>query len=133
MSVLQTVLRLVTRSAACLAVCVAFSGSAQGAVIFEQGPDYHVIGYEAGGLPDGTSVAVVVLRVETVVVSGEFKVRTTVEDVLIEEGWSYRIVKPGGIDSAVEIDIFNDTCSGRFKALYKPGKTVIDGGQIKCR
>ena len=118
-------------SVAGLVACLAAAGSARGAILFEQGPDYHVIGYEAGGLPDGSTVALVILRVETVVSSDTYKVVTTVEDVWIEDGWFYQIVKPGGVNSAVEIDLFNDTGSGRFKALYKPGKTVIDGGQIR--
>ena len=75
----------------------------------------------------------VILRVETLMVSGQLKVNTTIEDVLIEEGWSYQIVKPGGLNSSVEVDLFNATCSGRFKATYKPGKTVIDSGEIRCQ
>ena len=133
MSLTARARRAVIGSVAAVAACLATAGPADAAVIFEQGADYHVIGYEAGGLPDGSAVGMVVLRVQTVVDSGQMKILTTVEDVIVADGWSYEVVKPGGVNSAVEVELFNDTCSGRFKALYKPGKTVIDGGVIRCR
>ena len=75
------------------------------AEIFEEGSNYHVIGYEAGGLPDGTSVAMVVLRVETVYVSGQLKINTTVVDVLIDDGWSYEIVKSAALLGCTEVPV----------------------------
>jgi len=133
MSMIWRAAKSVVLSLAVLASSTWAGGSAHGAILFEQGTNYHVIGYEAGALPDGSTVALVVMRVEIMWVSGQMKVLTTVEDVIIRDGWSYEIIKAGGVDSAVEIDLFNATCSGRFKALYKPGKTVIDVGEIRCR
>jgi hypothetical protein len=113
--------------ALCLVSGLAVAGPARGAILFQEGPNYHVIGYEAGGLPDGTCVGMVVLRVEVVTVSGQMKVLTTIEGVQAADGWSYNVVKAGGLDAAVEVDLFTDTCAATFKAVYKPGKTAARG------
>lgn len=119
---------------ATLAVVAMLTSAALAAQIFEEGPNYHVIGYEAGGDSTGFLAGIVVLRVEyPVVVSGQVKVLTTISDVLLAPGYSYVVKKAGGYDAAIEVDLFNANCSARFKAVYKPGKTVVDGGALSCR
>src|SRR4051812_11521244 len=89
--------------------------------ILEEGPGYFVIAMypNAGGT--------VILNVEF----GTSATRTTIVDVVAAPGWVYQIDKAGGINSPVEIRYESDLYRSKFSALYKPGKTVIDYGQIK--
>jgi hypothetical protein len=74
------------------------------------------------------------LRVESpVYVSGQLEVATTIAAVWPAAGWSYAVRKAGGYDQAVEVDFASTSCAARFRALYKPGKTTIDGGRLNCR
>ena len=54
-------------------------------------------------------------------------------DVLPADGWAFQIDKAGGINSSVEIRYESALYKSKFSALYKPGKTVIDYGEIKKR
>lgn len=113
-----------------LAASLLSTQRSQAAEIIEMGANYHVIAYEAGGGEAGW----VVLRVEyPVMISGQAKVRTTIADVWPAPGWAYLVRKAGGIDASVEVDFANANCAARFRAVYKPGKTVVDGGQLSCR
>lgn len=119
---------------ACALVTV-LAAAAPAAQIFEQGPNYTVIGYDAGFDLNSNFVAgMVVLRVEyPVIVSGQVKVLTTLVDVQLAPGFTYVVKKAGGYDAPVEVNLQSANCSARFKALYKPGSTVVDGGALNCR
>jgi len=89
--------------------------------ILEEGPGYFVITMypNAGGA--------VILNVEF----GTSAIRTTIVDVLPAPGWAFQIDKAGGINSSVDIRYESAFYKSKFSALYKPGKTVIDYGELK--
>ena len=62
-----------------------------------------------------------------------YHITTTILDVWAPPGWTYTITRAGGIDSPVEIRYESALYRSKFSALYKPGKTVIDYGEIKER
>ncbi|MCP5151075.1 MAG: hypothetical protein H6983_06520 [Ectothiorhodospiraceae bacterium] len=108
----------------------------EAATIIELGDTYHVIEYEAGfdvAAGEGAIAGAVALRIEQVFASGRTKLDNSIEYVFTQPGWSYRIRKSGGLNSAVEVDFDNGDCSARFRAIYKPGTTVVDGGELICR
>lgn len=118
-----------------LVLTVLLAPMAHAAEILEQGPNYHIIAYEAGFDPTTEQIAGwVALRVDApVVISNQGKLLVTIHSISTSPGWTYTIKKSGGYNSSVEVDFQNtEGCSARFKALYKPGKTVIDGGRLVC-
>jgi hypothetical protein len=91
--------------------------------ILEDGPDDFVIAMypNAGGA--------VVLHVGL----NPRHITTTIVDVWAAPGWSYGTTRAGGVDSLVEIRYESALYRSRFSSLIKPGKTVIDYGEIKKR
>jgi hypothetical protein len=106
------------------------------AEILEEGPGYHIIAYEAGWDPATETIAAwVAMRIDApVVISTQSKILNSIHSITPSPGWTYTVRKSGGYNSSIEIDFASDTgCSARFKSLYKPGKTTIDGGRVVCR
>lgn len=79
------------------------------------------------------SSGVVSLKMETVTVSGQVKIRTTIVDIEPAPGFSYEVKKAGGLNGTVEIVFRSATCQSKFSFLYKPGLTRTDYGLMTCR
>jgi outer membrane murein-binding lipoprotein Lpp len=121
--------RFLVQIAAALTV-LALSGPVSAAEILEMGNNYHIIAYEACMGEAG----VVAMRIDVMApTSTSSKINNRIEFVQTEPGWSYNVVKAGGLSSAIEIDFQNDSCTCRFKSLYKPGKTTVDSGSPVCK
>jgi hypothetical protein len=89
---------------------------------------------QVGFSEDGAMYSgIVSLRMESILVSGQSKILTTIVDVEPAPGFTYTIKKSGGINGTVEIEFNSPTCSSRFSFLYKPGSTKIDYGVMRCR
>ena len=89
---------------------------------------------QVGWSADGTRYSgTVSLRMESMTVSGQFKIETSIVSIVPEPGFTYTVKKSGGLDSPVEIQFTSATCQSTFKFLYKPGQTKIDGGVMRCR
>src|SRR3954453_5944673 len=91
--------------------------------ILEAGPGYFVVAMypNAGGT--------VVLEVDY----SSTDIMTTILGVEPAPGWTFQIVDAGGVNSPVDIRYESARYKSRFQVLYKPGKTVIDYGEIKKR
>ena len=86
------------------------------------------------GISAGAYVANVTMQHDTLVApDGRISVRTTILSVKANPGWTYKIVKSGGINAPVEIDFQKGTCNAKFKLSYKPGSTVLDAGLVRCK
>jgi len=132
---MQNTKRILGGLVAALGLATLAVSPAAAAVILEEGPGYHVIAYEAGYDPATESVAAwVAMRIDApVVVSTQSKILNSIHSVTPSPGWRYAVKKAGGYNSAIEIDFESaDGCSARFRSLYKPGKTTIDGGRVVC-
>ena len=107
----------------CLLVAggVAATSAARADEILEEGDGYYVTRLDpnAGGA--------VYLRVDYTTAA----VRTTVLRVEAAPGWTYRVTAAGGVNSAVEVRFESPQYQSKFKALIKPGKTVVDYGEVK--
>ncbi len=89
---------------------------------------------QVGFSPDGAAYSgTVSLRMESVVISGQFKIITTILGIVPAPGFGYVIKKSGGVDGVVEIEFASATCQSKFSFLYKPGLTKIDYGVMRCR
>jgi hypothetical protein len=89
---------------------------------------------QVGFSEDGTMYSgTVSLQMESVLVSGQSKILTTIVDIEPAPGFSYSIKKSGGLNGTVEIEFASATCSSKFSFLYKPGATKIDYGVMRCR
>lgn len=108
------------------------STPAQAAILHESGDGYHIIEYSAGRGEAGS----VILLVEILAngrSSNKFQVRLTVLEVLTNPGYSYRVKKGTAVNSSVEVQFSDGDCQAKFKAMYKPGRTVVNGGKLKCK
>jgi hypothetical protein len=118
----KEVLRIAAVTALCGSLLIV--PAAQAAVIWEQGPNYHLIQYCEDN-PAGS----VVLRIETAVngqSSDGFQVNNSIHKVLPGAGWDYQVKKAGGLNGAVEVQFTNGKQTSSFKSRYVPGKTVVD-------
>lgn len=88
------------------------------------------VGSDADGQNFSGTVA---LRMDSVTVSGQFKIVTTILGVTPAPGFNAIIKKAGGVNGVVEIVFQSATCQSKFSFLYKPGLTKIDYGQMRCR
>lgn len=89
---------------------------------------------QVGFTLDGSAFSGTVgLRMESVVISGQFKIITTILSILPEPGFTYVVKKSGGVNGTVEIEFASATCQSKFSFLYKPGLTKIDYGVMRCR
>lgn len=88
------------------------------------------VGYSSDGSAFSGTVA---LRMESVTISGQFKIITTIIGIVPEPGFTYVVKKSGGVNGTVEIEFTSATCSSKFSFLYKPGLTKIDYGVMRCR
>src|SRR3954447_26444262 len=93
--------------------------------ILEEGPGYWVAAMypNAGGT--------VILKVDYS--ASPNYIVTTLIDVAPAPGWTYQVVDSGGVNGQVDIRYESARYKSRFTVLYKPGKTVIDYGEIKKR
>jgi len=91
--------------------------------ILEEGPGYFVAAVHpnAGGA--------VILRVD----HGPYHDLTTLIDVWPPPGLAFAVTRDGGIDKPVQVQYECAQFGSKFSALYKPGKTVVDYGEIKKR
>lgn len=102
--------------------------------VWDVGPDFVSATLDAGYAPDGTAYSgSVSVHMQFAVVSGQFKIDTTIVSVAPQPGFTYKVKKSGGLDSAVEIEFTSATCQSVFKFLYKPGLTKIDSGGMRCK
>ncbi len=89
---------------------------------------------QVGWSSDGTAYSgTVSLRMESVVISGQFKIITTILGIEPAPGFGYSVKKSGGVNGVVEIEFASPTCQSKFSFLYKPGLTKIDYGVMRCR
>ena len=89
---------------------------------------------QVGFSPDGSKFSgTVALRMESVTVSGQFKIITTITGIIPEPGFTYVVRKSGGVNGTVEIEFNSANASSRFSFLYKPGVTKIDYGVMRER
>lgn len=89
---------------------------------------------QVGYSPDLTAYSgTVSLRMETVFISGQTKIITTIVGIQPEPGFAYAVKKAGGVNGTVEIEFASATCQSKFSFLYKPGLTRIDYGVMRCR
>ncbi|MBL9209817.1 MAG: hypothetical protein JNL92_05075 [Opitutaceae bacterium] len=89
---------------------------------------------QVGFSPDGTAFSgTVALRMETMVVSGQTKILTTIISIIPEPGFTYVVKKSGGYNGTVEIVFTSATQASKFSFLYKPGLTKIDYGVLRSR
>lgn len=89
---------------------------------------------QVGWSADGSAYSgTVSLRMESVVVSGQFKIITTIVAIDPAPGFTYAIKKNGGVNGVVEIVFASASCESKFSFLYKPGLTKIDYGVMRCR
>lgn len=98
--------------------------------------DGNVVTYtdQVGWSPDLSAYSgTVSLRMESVVIGGQFKIITTIVAIEPEPGFSYVVKKSGGVNDTVEIEFASATCQSKFSFLYKPGLTKIDYGVMRCR
>ena len=103
------------------------AGSAMASLLLESGPDYFVVQNDAGG-----TTGSVVMRMDiSTQPDGYVIVSSRIVSISAEPGWRWVVRKPGGANKAVEVHFFNGDRRFTFKALYVPGKTIIDGGEIK--
>ena len=118
-----------------LVLAVLSISPARGAEILEEGAGYHIIAYEAGWDQNTGAIAGwVAMRIDApIIVSTQAKILNTIHSISPSPGWTYTVRKAGGYNASIEIDFQSSSgCSARFKALYKPGKTTIDGGRVDC-
>ena len=99
--------------------------------------DGNIVTYtgQSGWLADDATAysGTVSLRMESVVISGQFKIITTILAIEPAPGFGYVVKKSGGVNGVVEIEFASATCQSKFSFLYKPGLTKIDGGMMRCR
>lgn len=88
------------------------------------------VGFTADGAQFSGTVA---LRMESVTISGQFKILTTILSIIPEPGFTYTVKKSGGYDAPVEIEFKSANGSSKFSFLYKPGLTKIDYGVLRLR
>lgn len=109
----------------CLLVVIGLAGCAPARAdeTLEEGPGYFVVRMDpnAGGA--------VYVRVDY----SATEVRTTLLAVEAAPGWSYKVGSAGGSNAAVEVRFESRDYQLKFKALFKPGRTVIDYGELKKR
>lgn len=109
-------------SLACLS-----SPSVQANEILEEGPNYFVVQHDTGSF-----IGSVVMRMDISTDSlGKTHVTSRIISISGKPGWTWAIDKSGGIDKAVEIRFSKGAQRLTFKALYAPGKTVLDSGVVK--
>ena len=106
-----------------LAVFALVPAAARADDILEEGPGYWVAAMypNAGGT--------VIIKVDYSA-SPDYIV-TTLIDVMPAPGWTYEVAKAGGVNGQVDIRYESAQYKSRFTVLYKPGKTVIDYGEVK--
>ena len=73
------------------------------------------------------------LQMRNVLVSGQWKIVTTILFIEPAPGFTYSVKKSGGVNGAVEIEFNSATSSSKFSFLYKPGTTRIDYGEMRSR
>lgn len=89
---------------------------------------------QVGFSPDGSAYSgTVSLHMESVLISGQAKIITTILAIEPAPGFAYAIKKSGGLNGVVEIQFASATCESKFSFLYKPGLTKIDYGVMRCR
>jgi hypothetical protein len=88
------------------------------------------VGFSADGARFSGTVA---LKMENIVVSGQFKIITTIVSILPEPGFAFNVRKSGGVNGVVEIEFNSANDSSKFSFLYKPGQTKIDYGVMRTR
>ena len=127
MFVRQRLSKTVPHLAIWVFTCVALLSSATAS-------DSLIFNYSAGITSAGGYVAKVTLQHDTLIAAnGKISVKTTFVSIQPDQGWTYKIVKSGGINSPVQIDLQKGTYIAKFKVDYKPGSTVIDAGVIRCK
>lgn len=96
--------------------------------LLEEGPNYFVVQHDAGG-----DIGSVTMRMDISVdaATGYSHVTSRIVNISAHAGWTWEVRKAGGVDKAVEVLFKQGKQRLTFKALYVPGKTVIDGGIVK--
>lgn len=95
--------------------------------LLESGPNYFVVQNDAGG-----TTGSVIMRMDLSFDSdNELAVNSRILSITAEPGWTWVVRKAGGVNKAVEVQFSKGAQRFTFKALYAPGRTIIDGGVIK--
>lgn len=116
-----------------LAAAVAVPGMAS-ANEWASGSDFIDATIDAGWNADSTAFAgTVATHSQFVIVSGVFKIDTSIVSIVPQPGFSYQVKKSGGLDSVVEVAFSNGPCQAQYKILIKPGLTKMDAGVMRCK
>ena len=107
--------------------CMISARPALASLLLESGPNYFVVQNDAGG-----TAGSVVMRMDiTTNALGYVFVNSKIVSISAEPGWTWVVRKPGGANKEVEVQFFKGNQRFTVKALYVPGKTIIDNGTIK--
>ena len=108
-------------------LCIMSAATSMASELLESGPNYFVVQNDAGG-----TTGSVVMRMDISTDSRGYVIVTSrIVSISAMPGWTWTVRKPGGANKQVEVQFTNGVKGFTFKALYVPGKTVIDGGVIK--
>ena len=119
--------RHIALTLAFLSACMFATRPLFASLLLDSGPNYFVVQNDAGG-----TTGSVVMRMDLFINTyGVLAVNSRIVSISAQPGWTWVIRKPGGVNREVEVLFTQGSKRLTFKALYVPGKTIIDNGTIK--